>query len=99
MATDHRHEFQHIGSAIQQLLKEFHIKSRFDEANVVSSWERLVGKPIAKRTKRVFVRDRVIFVELDSPSLKNDLQYHKTQILEIFRREFGADTVGDLVIM
>ena len=89
----------HIGQAIQQLLKEFHIKSKFDEANVVASWERLVGKPIAKRTKKVFVRNKVVFVELESPSMKHDLQLHKNQILEIFRKEFGVDAVADIVLM
>jgi len=90
---------KHIGKAIESMLREYHIKSRFDEANVVSSWERLVGKAIARRTKKVFVRDKVVFVELDSPSMKHDLQFHKKHILEIFRKEFGADSVGDLVIM
>lgn len=90
---------QHIGQAIQQLLKEYHIKSKFDEANLIASWERLVGKPVAKRTKKVFVRNKVVFVELDSPSMKHDLNFHKGQILEIFRKEFGAEAVGDIVIM
>jgi predicted nucleic acid-binding Zn ribbon protein len=90
---------QHIGQAIQDLLKEYHIKSKFDEANLVASWERLVGKPVAKRTKKVFVRNKVVFVELDSPSMKHDLNLHKSHILEIFRKEFGADAVGDIVIM
>ncbi len=92
-------EFQHIGQAIQELLREYHIKSKFDEANVVASWERLVGKPIAKRTKKVFVRNKVVFVELESPSMKHDLQLHKNQILEIFRKEFGTDAIGDIVLM
>ena len=92
-------EIQHIGQAIQQLLKDYHIKSKFDEANLVVSWERLVGKPIARRTKKVFVRNRVVFVQLDSPSMKHDLNLHKAQILEIFRKEFGSEAVGDIVIM
>jgi predicted nucleic acid-binding Zn ribbon protein len=100
MARDQKSgEFQHIGNAIQALLKEYHLKSRFDEANVVASWERLVGKPVAKRTKRVFVRNKVVFVELDSPAMKHDLNLHKSRILEIFRKEFGVEAVGDLVIM
>ncbi len=89
----------HIGAAIQQLLKEYHIKSKFDEANVVASWERLVGKPVAKRTRRIFVRDKVIFVELESPSMKQDLLMHKKHILEVFRKEFGQEAVADIVLM
>jgi len=99
MAKGNSEGFLHVGKAIESMLREFHIKSKFDEANVVASWERLVGKPIAKRTKKVYVRNKVIFVELDSPSMKNDLQFHKTQILEIFRKEFGVETVGDIVLM
>jgi predicted nucleic acid-binding Zn ribbon protein len=99
MARDRSPGALHIGEAIQSMLKEYHIKSKFDEANVVASWERLVGKPIAKRTKKVFVRNKVVFVELDSPSMKHDLNLHKAQILEIFKKEFGAEAVGDLVIM
>ena len=94
-----KEETQHIGQAIQQLLKEYHIKSKFDEANLIGSWERLVGKPVAKRTRKVFVRNKVVFVELDSPSMKHDLNLHKSHILEVFKKEFGNDTVGDIVIM
>jgi len=89
----------HIGEAIQHLLKSYHIKSKFDEASLVSSWERLVGKPVAKRTKRVFVRNKVLFVELESPSMKHDLNLHKSQILAVFAKEFGPDVIAELVIM
>jgi len=89
----------HIGEAIKELLKQYHIDTKFDEANVVASWERLVGKPIAKRTKKVFIRNHVLFVELTSPSLKHDLNYSKTNILDLFQKEFGKDVVKEIVLM
>jgi predicted nucleic acid-binding Zn ribbon protein len=76
---------QHIGQAIQKLLKSYHIKSKFDEANLIASWERLVGKVIAKRTKKLHIRNKVLFVQLDSPAL--------------FRKEFGADVLTDIIVM
>lgn len=90
---------QHIGEAIQKLLASYHIKSRFDEANLISSWERMVGRPIAKRTKRLFMKNQILFVELDSPALKNDLSIHKIKIIEVFQKEFGMEVIKDLVIM
>jgi predicted nucleic acid-binding Zn ribbon protein len=89
----------HIGQAIQELLKSYHIKNKFDEANLVTSWERMVGKPVAKRTKKIFIRNRVLFVELDSPGMKHDLNLHKGQILEVFQKEFGKEMLGEIVIM
>ncbi|HMJ71187.1 MAG TPA: DUF721 domain-containing protein [Cyclobacteriaceae bacterium] len=93
------HNAQHIGDAIQELLRSYHIKSKFDEATLVASWERLVGKPVAKRTKKVSVRNKVLFVELDSPAMKNDLNLHKSQILAVFAKEFGKDVIKEIVIM
>lgn len=90
---------QHIGQAIQTLLTSYHIKSKFDEANVLASWEKFAGKPVAKRTKKIFIRGRVLFVELDSPSMKNDLNYHKHQIIEMLQKEFGKEVVREMVIM
>jgi predicted nucleic acid-binding Zn ribbon protein len=93
------HSTVHISQAIQELLKAQHLKPKFDEANVVASWERIVGKAIAKRTKRVYVRNKVLFVELHSPSMKHDLGYHKGQMLELFHKEFGEGVVAEIVFM
>jgi predicted nucleic acid-binding Zn ribbon protein len=89
----------HVGDAIKELLKQYHIDTKFDEANIITSWERLVGKPIAKRTKKVFIKNHVLFVELTSPSLKHDLNYSKASILELFQKEFGMDLVKEIVLM
>ena len=89
----------HIGQAIQQLLTRYHIKAKFDEANLLSSWERLAGKPVSKRTKRLFIRGKVLFVELESPAMKHDLNLHKGQIIEILQKEFGKNVVKEIIIM
>jgi hypothetical protein len=38
-------------------------------------------------------------VELDSPAMKNDLNLHKGQIVDILQKEFGKDVVKEIVIM
>ena len=99
MSRNQKSDAIHIRDAIQQLLKAEHLKPRFDQANVVVSWERIVGKSIAKRTRKIYIRDKVLFVELVSPSLKQDLGYHKVQMLEVLRKEFGDGVVSEIVFM
>ncbi len=99
MAKSSKTEAVHISQAIQELLKAQHLKPKFDEASVVVSWERIVGKSIAKRTKRIYIRNKVLFVELQSPSLKHDLGYHKTHMVELFRKEFGEGVISEIVFM
>ena len=98
MPKEH-HSAIHISQAIQELLKTQHLKPKFDEANVIASWERIVGNAIAKRTKRIYIRNKVLFVELQSPSLKHDLGYHKKDMMDLFKKEFGDGVVGEIVFM
>ena len=98
MAKD-PHDIQHIGQAIRQLLKEYHLKPKFDEANVIASWERIAGKPVAKRTKRIYIRNKVLFIELDSPAMKSDLSFHKNHLLKTLEAEFGKDVLKEIVLM
>jgi hypothetical protein len=91
--------FQSVGEAIRQLLNSYHLTSKFDEANLISSWERIAGKPISSRTKKIYIRNKVLFVELDSPSLKNDFALHKSAVLDLFKKEFGDGIISDVIVM
>ena len=98
MAKDF-HDIQHVGDAIKSLLKQYHLKPKFDEANVIASWEKLVGKPVARHTKRIYIRNKVLFIELDSPAMKSDLSFHKNHLLKTMEEEFGKDVLKEIVLM
>ena len=88
-----------IGEALQDLLQTYNIKARFDEASLVASWERLMGAPIANRTKKIYVRNKVLFVELTSAPLKHELNNSKRKVLEIISREYGDGLLEEVVFM
>jgi predicted nucleic acid-binding Zn ribbon protein len=92
-------EFQSVGQAIRNLLNSYNLTSKFDEANLLSSWERLVGKPIAKRTKKIYIRNKVLFVEFDSPTMRHDFGLHKAEVLQLFKKEFGAGVITEIIAM
>jgi predicted nucleic acid-binding Zn ribbon protein len=98
-STENEGNTMHVGEAIQQLLTTYQIKAKFDEANLLSSWPKFAGKTAAKHTKKLYIRGKVLFVELDSPSLKNDLNLHKSKIIEILQKEFGKDVVKEIIVM
>ena len=92
-------EIQPLGEAIRQLLNSYQLTSKFDEANLINSWERIVGTPISKRTKKVYIRNKVLFVEFDSSSMKHDFVLHKNKVLDLLRKEFGDNIINEIVIM
>ena len=97
--SNKKNEFQSVGQAIRDLLNSYRLSSKFDEANIIESWERLVGKPIANRTKKIYIRNKVLFVEFDSPTMRHDFSLHKTEVLEVFRKEFGDGVITEIIAM
>ena len=99
MSKGRKDEFQTVGQALRDLLNSYRLTTKYDEANILESWERIVGKPIAKRTKKLYIKNKVLFVEFDSPTMRNDFSLHKTQILQMFRKEFGEGVITEIVAM
>lgn len=94
-----RGDAQSIGDAIRQMLNTYRLTTKFDEASLLSSWEKIAGKPIARRTKKLYIRNKVLFVELDSPAMKHDFSLHKAQVLKMLQDEFGGTVVTEIVVM
>ncbi len=92
-------EFQSVGQAIRDMLNTYRLTNKYDEASIMDSWERLVGKPIARRTKKLFIKDKVLFVEFDSPTMRRDFSLHKSQVLDLFRKEFGEAVITEIIAM
>ena len=93
-----KEEFLPIKDAINDLLSSFHIESKFNEAQLLASWERLVGLPVSKRTRKVFIKKKVLYVEFKTASMKNDFLLHKAKVLELFQKEFGQ-IITDIIIL
>ena len=97
--SNKKNEFQSVGQAIRDMLNTYRLTNKYDEANIIESWERLVGKPIASRTRKVFIKNKVLFVEFDSPTMRHDFSLHKAEVLEVFRKEFGEGVITEIIAM
>jgi predicted nucleic acid-binding Zn ribbon protein len=91
-------DIQHIGDAIRELLHTYKLETRFDEATLLALWPEIAGTSVARHTRKVYVRQKKLFIELTSPSLKNDFMLHKNRILEIFREKFGRSVINDIIV-
>ena len=72
-----------LKEAIEQMLQVYKIKRRFDETGIIAAWPQLVGKPVANRTKELFIHDKKLFLRIESSVIKNELMLMRTQIINI----------------
>lgn len=88
-----------IQDALNDMLQHYRLKKRFREEEIIQLWRTQMGASIAEQTRRVFIKDNVLYVELDSAPLKNELNMAKTKIAEAFCRQAGEQIVEEVVFI
>ncbi len=88
---------QSLKEVIGELLKVYKLDGRMNEVRLISSWEKVVGKMIAKHTKDMYISRRKLYVKLDSSVLRDELSYSKTKILGMLNEEAGTEVIDEVV--
>ncbi len=88
-----------LKDAIEQMLNVYKIKRRFDETAVVAAWPELVGKPVANRTKELFIRDKKLFLRIESSVIKNELMMMRAQIMEKINEKANTLLVEEVIFL
>ena len=89
---------QPIGEVIKELLKNYDITSKFNEAHVITSWDKLMGPSVTKYTVKIEVEKRILFVKLSNAALKQELSYARQKIKKMLNDEVGEEVLLDVRI-
>ncbi len=94
MKNDYSHSLQEV---IEQLIKTYRWSGKIDEQKVIDSWKTVVGNMIDRHTTRLQVKEKTLFVSLDSSALRNELMMARSKIIDSLNKEVGSKIVEDIV--
>jgi predicted nucleic acid-binding Zn ribbon protein len=92
-------EFTPLGEAIREMLKQYKIQDKFDEQSLIDNWPLIVGKSAAEKTRRIFIRNHVLFAEMTSPSLKHELSLNKEAVINRINSDYPSAQIKEIVIL
>lgn len=98
-ASTRRNDVIDLKDGLAALVKAYRLQGKLNEVTVVASWERVMGKPVALKTKEVYVYQGKLFVRLTSAPLKHELMMAKTRVLELINAEVGETVVKEVVFL
>ncbi|MES2627800.1 MAG: DUF721 domain-containing protein [Bacteroidota bacterium] len=90
---------EQLGKVIERLLKAYRLEDKFNEAGLINSWEKILGKAIANRTEKLYIRDRKLFVSLNSASLRQELSMARSRLVELLNEQFAGSIIDDVVFL
>ncbi len=87
-----------LKAAIEEFLDSFHLRDKLNEAKVIQAWEKVVGEMVAKNTSQLHIRNKVLFVKVNSAALRNELLFARNKILNALNKEAGAGVIEEIVL-
>ncbi len=93
-----RNDAKSIKDIIDAALDESGMSSTFDEQKLCYMWPEIVGQSINRYTTRRYIENGVFHVYLSSAALKNELQFHRTRLIEALNKVAGRNVITNLII-
>ena len=87
---------QTLGEVIREFLKQYNLEGKIEERKLLNSWPSIVGPMIERHTRNLYIKNRILFVKLDSPALTNELSYAREKITKSLNEAVGSEVIKDV---
>lgn len=85
-----------LKDALAAFLKDNNLESKLQETRVINAWEEVVGKLIARHTDQMQIKDRVLYVKVDSAALREELSYQRSKLVKNLNKAAGVEAIDDI---
>ena len=86
-----------LAEAINDFVNKMGLNEKLDETSLISSWEEVVGRAISIRTSKIYIKDHILHVHLNSSVVRNELQMLKESLKNKLNEKAGKLIIRDIV--
>ncbi len=87
-----------VGEVLKYIIKDNKLQAGMDQISVKEAWKSLMGNGVNSYTKNVVLKGTVLYVELSSAVLREELSYGKDKIIAMLNEELRRDIVKEVVL-
>jgi len=85
-----------LKDAIEAFLKENKLEDKLNETRLISAWENVAGRLIARHTVHIYVKDRVLQIKVDSAALREELTYQRSKLIKKLNKAAVVEAIDDI---
>jgi predicted nucleic acid-binding Zn ribbon protein len=86
-----------LAEAIKDYIREMNLEGKLSEIGIINSWEECVGKAISSRTTKIYIKDHILFVHLNSSVVRNELLMLRQALKDKLNEKAGTEVIKDIV--
>jgi hypothetical protein len=87
-----------VGDVLKFIIKENRLQPGMDQISVKDAWKALMGNGVNSYTRNVVLKGSILYVELTSAVLRQELGFGKDKIIIMLNEELRRDIVKEIVL-
>jgi predicted nucleic acid-binding Zn ribbon protein len=92
-----RNEYS-IKEVLEAFVKAYRMEDKLNETELMNSWDKVVGPIFSNHTQHMSIKNKILYVQLDSAVLRNELMIARSKLVEMLNREIGKKIIEDIVL-
>lgn len=87
-----------LGEVLNEFISKNRLQTGLDKVSAQDAWLQVMGEPISKYTTQVILERDVLYVQLSSSVLREELSYGSEKIIKLINEELGKNLITKLVL-
>ncbi|WP_339699073.1 DUF721 domain-containing protein [uncultured Marixanthomonas sp.] len=87
-----------LGDVIKDFIEANRLQNGLDKVSVKEAWHNVMGNAISNYTTAIKLEREVLYVQLSSSVLREELSYGKEKIIKLVNEELGKELIQKLVL-
>ncbi len=91
-----RKDVKNLADILNHCLRQDGLETPLMQRRLVESWDKVVGKAIARYTGDKFIKNQTLFVKILNPALRADLTMMRSRLVRNLNVEVGSQVITDI---
>jgi predicted nucleic acid-binding Zn ribbon protein len=88
---------QSLSSVLKSYVQENNLERKLNELDLIKSWESVMGKTVSRYTNKLYIQNNTLFVETNSPVVRNELLMMKEEIRVRLNEVAGEELIKQII--
>ena len=92
-----RNDAESVGMLIRRFLRQEGLETPLNEKRLIDAWAEVMGPAIASWSKPQFIKNQVLYVEVTSAPLRQQLMMGRQQLVNRLNQHVGAQVISNII--
>jgi predicted nucleic acid-binding Zn ribbon protein len=88
---------QRLSEVLNDFIGTFNLEQKLREARVMNAWDEILGPAFSSHTQRMYIRDRILFVQVNSAVVRNELIMMRERLVKALNEKAGKKVIEQII--